>query len=184
MNTGAGSYSNVDVMLLGNELGAVYSFGRRLFLPGGHQHVRGRPDPRPELNIYSENRAEMPPLTGRAAVRFDTGRWWAEVVGVAAGAQRCVDTDLCGEPTAGYAIGNLGGGSNIRQFIVVARLNNILDRNFYEHLSYLRDPFRSGVHVREPSARGSAPHSLSGSLPVRRSPLITMATTLAGSLDI
>ena len=92
----------------------------------------------------------MPPLTGRAALRFDTGRLWAEVEGVAAGAQRNVDTDLREAATAGYGIGNLRGGVNIRRFALRVGLNNVFNRTFYEHLSYQRDPFRSGVRVFEP----------------------------------
>ncbi len=150
MNTGARSYANVDASLLGSEIQAVYTVGRRVFFTGSLQQVRGRQDRRPELNIYSENLAEMPPLTGRAGVRFDTGRFWAEIEGVAAGAQRRVDTDLREDPTAGYGTANLRAGANIRRFALRIGLNNVFNRRFYEHLSYQRDPFRSGVRVFEP----------------------------------
>jgi iron complex outermembrane receptor protein len=33
---------------------------------------------------------------------------------------------------------------------LTAALDNLLGRDYYEHLSYQRDPFRSGVRVHEP----------------------------------
>jgi iron complex outermembrane receptor protein len=33
---------------------------------------------------------------------------------------------------------------------VTAGLANVFDRLYTEHLSYQRDPFRSGVHIPEP----------------------------------
>jgi iron complex outermembrane receptor protein len=41
-------------------------------------------------------------------------------------------------------------GANYKRFALRVGLDNIFDRSYYEHLSYLRDPFRSGVRVREP----------------------------------
>jgi iron complex outermembrane receptor protein len=150
MNTEARSYTNVDARLAGSEFQAVYTVGRRVFLSGSLQQVRGRQNSRPDLNVYSGNLAEMPPMTGRAGIRFDTGRVWAEVEGIAAGAQHRVDTDLREDATAGYGIGNLRAGVNVRRIALRVGLNNVFNRKFHEHLSYQRDPFRSGVRVLEP----------------------------------
>ena len=150
MNVNARSYENVDAQIYGSEVQLVYSLTRRLFFSSGLTCTRGLQDPEPNMGILSEDLAEMPPLASRAGLRFDTGRFFAEAEGVFAGAQHNVDTDLREQPTAGYGIANIRIGANLKRFVMTFGLNNIFDRLFREHLSYQRDPFRSGVQVFEP----------------------------------
>ena len=113
-------------------------------------YVRGTQDPRPDLGIFSTDLAEMPPLTGRASLRWDDGRFWGEVEGVFAGAQEHVDTDLQEAPTPGWGIATLRAGVTLGSVVLVAGVENLFGRLYTEHLSYQRDPFRSGVRVPEP----------------------------------
>ena len=52
----------------------------------------------------------MPPVTGRASLRWDDGRFWGEAEGVFAAAQTNVDTDLLEATTPGWGIANLRAG--------------------------------------------------------------------------
>jgi len=127
-----------------------YLFTRRLFLTSDLSYVRGTRDTAPEMGILTSNIPEMPPLRSRTSLRYDTGRYLAEVEGVFAGAQNNVDASLGEQPTAGYGIANLRAGANFGKMALRFGLNNIFGRQYYEHLSYQRDPFRSGTRVYEP----------------------------------
>ncbi len=150
MNSNARSYENVDATIYGTEVQAVYSITSRVFFSNSLSYTRGIQDPVPGRNIFSKNLAEMPPLTTRSGLRFDNGRFSAEVEGVLAGAQRNIDTDMREEATAGYGLANIRVGTSLKAFRLTVGLNNVFDRLFREHLSYQRDPFRSGVRVFEP----------------------------------
>ena len=150
MNTTARTYRNVDARLAGGEATASLALGGRLFLSGAVSYVRGTQDPRPELGILSTELAEIPPLAGRASLRWDDGRLWGEVEGVFAGAQDHVDTDLNEASTPGWGTANLRAGVSFGAFGLTAGVENVFGRLYTEHLSYQRDPFRSGVRVPEP----------------------------------
>lgn len=100
--------------------------------------------------VMSSNLPEMPPLRVRSSLRY-TRKWaFAEVGAVASDRQSHVDTDLNETPTAGYALMNLKLGFTYRKFSGSFTLENMLDRFYYEYLSYYRDPFASGVKIPEP----------------------------------
>jgi iron complex outermembrane receptor protein len=61
-----------------------------------------------------------------------------------------VDPTLRETPTPPYAVVNLRGGTSVRWVRLTVGIANLLDRTYYEHLSYQRDPFRSGATVYEP----------------------------------
>jgi iron complex outermembrane receptor protein len=136
--------------MYGTEVLASYLITRRLFFTGDLSYVRGTRDIVPEMGILTSNIPEMPPLRSRTSLRYDTGRYLAEVEGVFAGPQDNVDPTLGEQPTPGYGIANLRAGANFKRMTLRVGLNNIFGRNYYEHLSYQRDPFRSGVRVYEP----------------------------------
>jgi iron complex outermembrane receptor protein len=92
----------------------------------------------------------MPPLRSRAGIRYATGRISAELEGVFVARQGKVNSDLAEAPTAGYGTANLGISGEFKRLTVRIGLQNILDRYYTEHLSFQRDPFRTGVRVPEP----------------------------------
>lgn len=150
MNPKARTYENVDAVLAGGEATAAFTLTDRLFFSGAVSYVRGTQDPRPELGILSSDVAEMPPVTGRASLRWDNGRLWGEAEGVFAAAQTHVDTDLLESATPGWGIANLRAGIAFGSFDLTAGVENLFGRLYSEHLSYQRDPFRSGVKIPEP----------------------------------
>jgi iron complex outermembrane receptor protein len=150
MNPKARTYENVDARLAGGEATAAFTLTDRLFFSGAVSYVSGTQDPRPELGILSENVAEMPPITGRASLRWDNGRFWGEAEGVFAAAQTNVDTDLLESTTPGWGIANLRAGIAFGNVGLNVGVENLFGRLYSEHLSYQRDPFRSGVKIPEP----------------------------------
>ena len=150
MNATATSYANVDATLLGGELTGVATLTDQLFLSGDVSWVRGSQAADPARGITSTNLQEMPPLRGRAALRWDNGRFFAEAEGVFSAAQNRVDADIREQPTPGWGVGNLKAGANVASFTLTIGVGNLFDRAYYESMSYVRDPYRSGVRVPEP----------------------------------
>ncbi len=146
----ARSYANVDARLYGGEARATVALTDTLFLEGGASYVRGKKDTDPSRNINDGDIAEIPPLKGRIALRYDTGIYFAQIESLMQATQDKVDSDLGESKTSGWAIVNLKAGGNYRNFRLVAGVENLFDKFYYEHLSYLRDPFATGTKVPEP----------------------------------
>jgi iron complex outermembrane receptor protein len=150
MNTSARSYANDDARMWGGEATARWLVGGRIALAAGISYVRGVQDLNAALGIHDPDLPEMAPLTGRVSARYDTGKRFVEVEGVASAQQDRVNTDLNERRTPGWGIVNLRGGMELNRFSVYAGVGNLFDRFYRENYSYQRDPFRSGVEVPEP----------------------------------
>lgn len=150
MNTNARSYENVDARMYGGEFSISYLVSRRLFLSSDLSYVRGTRDVDAARGILTGDLAEIPPLRSRTAFRYDTARFFGEIEAVFTGRQDNVDRVLGEQSTAGYGIANLKAGTSYRRLSLRLALNNIFARRYHEHLSYMRDPFRSGARVYEP----------------------------------
>jgi iron complex outermembrane receptor protein len=150
MNPTARSYGNVNARMYGGELTYNVGLTNRLLLFGGASYTRGSKDISPGLRIADSNMAEIPPLKGRAALRYGTRLFFAELEGIAARPQNRVDTDLKESRTAGYGVMNAKAGVHTKRVNVAVGIDNVLDRYYYEAYSYQRDPFRLGTKVPEP----------------------------------
>lgn len=150
MNLSARSYDNVAARMYGGELSYGAALGRRWLVSGGAAMTRGLRDPRPELGIFSTNLPEVPPLKARLALRYGARTWFVQAEPVVARSQRRVDADLLEPVTPGWATLHLRAGWHARGWSVTAGADNLFDRFYYEHLSFQRDPFRSGLRVPEP----------------------------------
>jgi iron complex outermembrane receptor protein len=113
-------------------------------------YVQARKETKPEKNINSSRVAEIPPLKTRLALRYDKGMYFGEVETILSATQSRVDRDLKEEKTSGYGVVNVKVGGNFRGFTLTAGIDNVLDKKYFEHLSYQRDPFRSDFKVPEP----------------------------------
>jgi iron complex outermembrane recepter protein len=151
MNAVARSFANVDASLVGGELGwsLPVVFGR-VFVSGDLAYVRGEQDGDTARVIEAGPLAEMPPLRGRLAARYDDGRFFGSVEGVFAADQERVDASLNEARTPGWGTMNATAGLRQGRLGLTVGLTNAFDRLYVEHLSYQRDPFRSGVRVPEP----------------------------------
>jgi iron complex outermembrane receptor protein len=151
VNAMARSFANVDATLRGGELGwsLPIVFGR-VFVSGDLSYVRGHQGGDASRGIVAGPLAEMPPLRGRVAARYDDGRLFGSVEGVFAADQDRVDASLNEARTPGGGVMNASAGLRQGRLRVTVGVTNAFDRLYTDHLSYQRDPFRSGVRVPEP----------------------------------
>jgi iron complex outermembrane receptor protein len=140
----ARSYKNVSATMYGTETSLTLGLSRELRADAGVSFVRGKND------TDGTDLPEIPPLNGRLSLRYERSWGFGEVEGVFAASQNKTDRMLNEEATGGYAVANLLAGIHHGRLRVVFGVRNLFDRYYYEHLSYLRDPFRSGVRVPEP----------------------------------
>lgn len=150
MNSFARSYEGVEAQIYGGEVSYSVGFGRSLLLAGGVSYTRGIQYSKPEVGLAGGYIAEMPPLKSRASLRYGRSQFFLEVNGLASARQDRVDTRLREQPTAGYALLGVKGGIHHKQWNISAGVDNLANRLYYEHLSFQRDPFRTGVRIPEP----------------------------------
>ncbi|MBJ6725079.1 TonB-dependent receptor [Geomonas sp. Red875] len=137
------SYQNVHATIWGAELGSQIALGYDLYLRGTLSYQEG------ENETGNRPLAEMPPLRGSVSIRYDDGKLFVEAVENLAREQDRVDPALQETTTAGWATTDLKGGYKFGGLSLIAGVNNLLDKQYYSHLSYARDPFQSGVRVPE-----------------------------------
>jgi iron complex outermembrane receptor protein len=137
------TYENVEAVILGGEAGAQLSLPADLFARCSLSYARGR-------NVTGRRPlSEMPPLKGSASLRYDDGTLMFEAVEQLAARQSRVDSSLQEARTPGWAVTDLKAGFTRGDFSLYAGVNNLFDKFYYTHLSYLRDPFASGLKVPE-----------------------------------
>jgi iron complex outermembrane receptor protein len=149
-NSRARVWTNVDATLVGGEASFSVSASKHVFLSGDLSVVRGSQEPRPEDDVLSGSLPEMPPVRATLGIRYDDSRAFGALDLVASGRQDRVNTDLGEEPTPGYAIVNAAVGYRRGVVSVTLGATNVFDRFYSPHLSYQRDPFRTGVRVYDP----------------------------------
>ncbi|MDW8095795.1 MAG: TonB-dependent receptor, partial [Aquificaceae bacterium] len=138
-----------DAVFWGFEFSSTYNLQKNLFLLSGASYTNGKKDKNQSIGITDEDVAEVPPLKGRLGLRYDTGVWFVEGETVAAATQNKIDSNLDETKTSGWAIVNLKAGVEYKNLKVNAGVENLLDKHYYEHLSYIRNPF-AGSKVPEP----------------------------------
>ena len=84
------------------------------------------------------------------------GSAFAEIEEIYSAGQTHVDTDLRESPTPPYALLNARVGGSFGHARFSVGLSNLLDRTYVEHLSYQRDPFRTGSKVYEPGGTSTS----------------------------
>jgi iron complex outermembrane receptor protein len=137
------SFNNIDAIIWGAELGSQFSLPYDLFLKGSLSYTEGR------NNSDGRPLSEIPPLKGMLALRYDVDTWFVELAENFANSQDNVDSVLGEQATAGWMTTDLKAGYKYRALSLYAGIYNLLDKFYYSHLSYLRDPFASGVKVPE-----------------------------------
>jgi iron complex outermembrane receptor protein len=150
-NPAARSLANVDATLTGGELAfGLPALLGRVFVAGDLAWVRGSQTGDAARGIAAGPLAETPPLRGRVEARYDDGRVFGSLEGVFAADQDRLDASLNETRTPGWGVLNAALGLRRGPLRVTAGVANLLDRLYTEHLSFQRDPFRSGARVPEP----------------------------------
>lgn len=139
----AKTYKNIDATMYGGEASARLALPSDLYLTAGLSYTRG------ENDTEDTNLPEIPPLKGRLSLRYDNNTYFGEIEGVFADSQDRIDPLSKEKETSGWAIANAKLGYIYKKFKFFAGIRNIFDKKYYEHLSYSRDPFASGIRVPE-----------------------------------
>jgi len=61
-----------------------------------------------------------------------------------------VDSILREQPTPGYALFGIKGGMHLKRINLALGVDNLFNRFYYDHLSFQRDPYRTGTRIPEP----------------------------------
>jgi iron complex outermembrane recepter protein len=150
MNSSARSYENVGARMTNAEFNLTLPLTDRLFATVNGYYTRGTKNTDPANGITSANVAEIAPPAGAVSLRYDRVVFFAEAQGVFSAGQSHVDTDLQEAPTPGYGLANLRVGGQLKGLRLTLALDNVFDRLYINYNSFQRDPFRTGVRVREP----------------------------------
>ncbi|AKS40586.1 TonB-dependent copper receptor [Wenzhouxiangella marina] len=144
-------YRNVDATLWGGELNGRYRFGEQWRMELGLAYVRATND--------DDHRpiAQTPPLEARLGLGYESDRWEAGIDWRAAARQRRVDDDpligsgLDSGDTPGWSVIDLRGRYSLNaQWRLEARIDNLLDRQYAEHLNRASAFDAEQIQVNEP----------------------------------
>jgi iron complex outermembrane recepter protein len=149
-NLMARSFANVDARSYGGELNYSFPLLKTVLVSGGLSYTRSIKDAAAQFGILDRDVAEIPPLRSHTTLRYGTSWAFVETTFTAVAAQRRVDRDLLESPTAGYGVLDFKAGVHAKRLSFALGVANAFDRFYYEHCSYQRDPFRSGLRVPEP----------------------------------
>lgn len=138
------SYQNIHASMWGAELGSQIALPLDIYLKGALTYTEG------ENLTSSRPLSEIPPLRGMLAIRYDNGVFFAELAENLTREQDRVDGALNEQRTGGWATTDFKLGYTYKTFSFFAGVNNIFDKYYFSHLSYLRDPFAGGVGVKIP----------------------------------
>lgn len=126
-------YENIDARLYGAEAALTLKLGERWWIPMTLSYVRG------ENTTDDRDLPEIPPLEGRAALRYvDTtaNPWWVQFGGRFVARQDKVDEEFPEDETAGFSVFHLRAGAVAnRKFHVEAGIENLFDQDYHEHLT-------------------------------------------------
>jgi iron complex outermembrane receptor protein len=153
-STGLGSraktYVNTDAVLCGAEYLMNVALSERLVLSAGGSYMRGVKKRNSSLNLSDPDLPSVPPPRAIVSLIYEEEDLFLEAEVIAEAPQPHADSDAGEIPSKGWETINLRGGYEMSNFRIRAELTNLLNRFYYSHLSYVRDPFYRGSPVPEP----------------------------------
>ena len=141
----ATSYKNIDAKFYGFDFSTIYSFKDFYFIELGGAYQIGEKTSGQDKDI-----AEIPPFKIRASLGYDDSQKLAKVDVIHAFKQTKVDSTLNEQKTPQWTVVNIKAGYKYKNLSLIAGVDNVFDKTYYTHLSYLRDPFSAGMKVPEP----------------------------------
>jgi iron complex outermembrane receptor protein len=140
----ARTYTGVKAEMYGGEASARFVLPMDFYVSLGASYTRGRND------SDDTNLPEIPPFKGSASIRYDKGTYFGEIEELFASKQSKVDQLIDEDETAGWGITNVKAGYEYKDLKLFAGIKNLFDKYYFESLSYLRNPFSSGIKIPEP----------------------------------
>jgi iron complex outermembrane receptor protein len=140
----ARTYTGVEATMYGGEASARFALPMDLYATLAASYTRG------ENDSDNTDLPEIPPFKGSAGLRYDRGTYFAEIEELFASKQTKVDALIDEDETAGWGITNVKAGYEYKKIKVYAGVKNLFDKYYLESLSYLRNPFSSGIKIPEP----------------------------------
>ena len=141
------SYKNIDAHIYGGDVNIVGMLTDTVSVELGAAYQRGKKD---SGSYNDSDLAEIPPLKTRLALKYDNGSLYILAEEIYAARQSNVDTDLKEQPTKSYFVTNIKAGYVVDRASINIGIDNLFDKNYYTHLSYLRNPFSAGIKIPEP----------------------------------
>jgi iron complex outermembrane recepter protein len=136
-------FAQADGRLVGMESHVDVKVGQLIWIEGGLDYVRG------EFTANDTPLPRIPPLRGRAGVRFQKNAFQAGAEGIFTAKQDRVyalgfaGTDIGETPTDGYNLLKVFGSYTFQARgvlnTITARLDNATDELYHNHLNYLKD---------------------------------------------
>jgi iron complex outermembrane receptor protein len=133
------TYENINAYMIGFNFGLSWKF---IDMNAGY--------------IFAQNVTKNNPLSEIPPLRVTTILTSPEVYNLSLyirhsynDAQTRIDETLKESTTSAWNKVDLGATYSASTFLIALEVNNIMNANYYQHLSYLRNPFASGVQVYE-----------------------------------
>ncbi len=139
------SYKNIDATFYGADFTVKALITDFISADLGGAFQVGRKD-----NGKDKDIAEIPPAKLRASVSYDNTKFFGTFEAIHAFRQHNVDSTLNETPTPSYTVFNVRAGYKTSHLFIGGGVENLFDKNYYTHLSYLRNPFSAGMKVPEP----------------------------------
>jgi len=134
------TYENINTYMVGFNFGFIWEF---VDVNASYTFAQ---------NVTNENPlSEIPPL--RITTTLTSPEFYNLVLFLRHSyndAQTRIDETIKETSTPAWNKVDLGATYSIGSFLIALELNNITNADYYQHLSYLRNPFASGVQVYEP----------------------------------
>ena len=141
----ATSYKNINARFYGFDFSTIYNIKGFYFVEFGGAYQIGK-----KTSGQDKDLAEIPPFKLRSSISFDDTQKFVRLDIIHAFKQTKIDSSLNEQKTPEWTTVNIKAGFKYKKFSLTAGIDNLFNQTYYTHLSYLRDPFSTGMKVPEP----------------------------------
>ncbi len=139
------SYMNIDAFMYGLNLNSFVLINENIYLSIGMSYQRGKKKRGEDRDL-----AEIPPLKVIASFNYENENFLLTIEDIYNSQQKNVDSSLNETSTESWNVLNLRLSYKHNFYNFTIGIDNLFDKFYYQHLSYLRNPFFSGTRVPEP----------------------------------
>ncbi|WP_258405269.1 TonB-dependent receptor [Shewanella mesophila] len=136
-------FANVDAQLFGMDITAIYQLTPHWQLEMLANYVSG------ERRDIEDNLYRIAPPKINLGLNYQRGNWLARIEGVAVSGQDKVSQTQLEQTTAGYGLVNLSLAYDADNWLIKAGVNNLLDRDYQDHLAGYNRVANSDISIGE-----------------------------------